>query len=168
MKYYAVGVPVGRLNEGTERYFFREGQLMSVNPAVFQVWIHFLHGAQPESMAQSKQLAVIPVPQRDKIFSQLCQINMLVGENQLMSCIPQRQGYGGGFVPEKRNCRVLLAEETMVSYPSYMLWAYCDGIATLSEILAKLPPEMEQAFTPEYVRRAVGELLRAGLILFVG
>ena len=167
MKYYAVGVPVGRLNEGTERYFFRDGQLLNVNPAVFRVWIHFLHGATQESLAQSKQLSALPQNQRDRLFDQLCQIRMLVGEDQLMRCIPQRQGYGGGFSAEKRDCRLLLGAETGVSYPSYLIWAYSDGKATLSEIAAKLPRELAQALTPDHIRRAVEELLRAGALLLI-
>lgn len=164
MNYYAIGVPVGRLNEGSERYFCRGGQLLNMSAEAFALWVLFLHGADSElvlwreaGQADSAKRAVLDA---------LVASGLLVPQEELLSHVPQRQGYGVGYSQRDHRCRVQLGDGVRVSYPAFLLWAYCDGRSTCLEILNRLPAEVSGVFTQAHARAAIQELLRENLILF--
>lgn len=86
MNYYAIGVPVGRLNEGSERYFCRGGQLLNMSAEAFALWVLFLHGADSElvlwreaGQADSAKRAVLDA---------LVASGLLVPQEELLSHVP--------------------------------------------------------------------------------
>lgn len=168
MKHYAVGVPVGTLNEYGERYFFREGDLLNMNGTAFQVWIRFLHGADLNVVAGDARLSG-QIDQRRLIafLEQLQAAGLIVSEQKLLTCIPQRQGCGIGFSASKKDCAVFLGKAIRVSYLAYMLWAYSDGRSTCKQILDKMPQEIAAKLSGQQMIRAIDELLENNLLLFV-
>ena len=168
MKYYAIGVPVGAFNEHDERYFFRDGQLLNMNGNAFQVWMAFLHGADPDQIVQDTKLAEqIPQDRLNAFLKELVNARLLVPNQELFSCIPQRQGYGTGFSVERQDCEVFLNDAVHVSYPAYVLWSYCDGQSRCEAICARLAKELVIQMREQQLFQLIDELLAKNLLLFV-
>lgn len=167
MKYYAVGLPVGCLNGGSERYFMREGLLLNIDAAAFALWIRFLHGADFENAltgaAVSRNLGH---EQAAELFDKLVKAELLVTEQDILNHVPQRQGYGLGLSMKEKKCYVDLNGKIEVSYPAYLLWAYCDGKKNCREIIKSMPAEITDIYTDANLFRVLGELLKENLIVF--
>lgn len=167
MKYYAIGTPVGCLNEGSERYFMREGLLLNVDAASFALWIRFLHGADFESAVTEATISRILRRERLlEMFDKLVEAELLASEQDILDHVPQRQGYGIGFSQKEKKCYVDLNGKIEVSYPAYLLWAYCDGKKRCREIVKSMPAEVTGLYTDENLLRVLDELLRENLIVF--
>lgn len=167
MKYYAVGFPIGRLNEKDEYYFMREGQMFNVNAVAFKVWSSFLHGAEvTKALALEPLQQIIGREQAEILFQQLADVEMLVPEKEILAHVAQRQGYGVGYSAQTGKCTVYLNGKIEISYPAYLLWAYCDGKTAFRDLMTRMPLSADQRYTEEALLRAVDELLRDDLIVF--
>ena len=167
MKYYAVGTPIGRLNENNEQYFSREGRLLSMSSMAFSIWVLFLHGAD-DSFVINKVVASnkYSTEQAKEITEALVSSELLISEKDILDHYPQRLGYGIGYSSKKNTCSVFLHETIEVTYPAYLIWAYCDGKSTCNEILNHLPESISKSFKPYHLYRIIDELLRNNLLLF--
>lgn len=156
MKYYAIGTPIGILNEREERYFYLENELLNINRSAFCIWAQYLRGAEERSGNEDD----------GQIVKALVEAGMLVSTQELLNHMPQRQGCGLGLSVKTEQCTILMGRKVTVSYPAYLFWTFCNGGVSCAEIMEKVN-DMKLAFTREYALSTIDELLQHGLITFV-
>lgn len=168
MKYYSIGAPIGALNEGHERYFYYEEQLLSMNAASFRIWTTFLHGAELDSVSFPCKLEEsIDSVQREVLFNALVEAKLLTSVRDLLTHYPQRHGYGVGFNRKTNTCAIMLNESVHVSYPAFLFWSFCDGRTSCSDIVTKIQKIAAVQFAESHVYSAIDELLNNNLVVFI-
>ncbi len=166
MKYYAIGTPIGILNDDNERYFIRSGKLLSMGRRQYNVWIKFLHGEET-STVYNKIQAEFSINDYSLVLNSLIDTEMLVAEQALISSVCGKNGIGVGFNPNTSKCTILLDKPFEVTYPAYLFWTYTDAVSSAADIATRISIETGTPFQSKHTLNAIIELLKSGLIQLV-
>lgn len=166
MLYYSVGTPIGKLNEGNQRYIYRENQLFSISKEAFEIWIKFLHGADTIAIYNCLRAPNLKDTFEAYIES-LVNTEMLVREEYLKQAKCLRQGYGIGLTAPSGECAVFNDSPQSISYRAFVFWSYCDGNTSVEDIMSRIQSQTGIRYQFSQSIRSIRELLKKNLIVIV-
>ena len=163
---YAIGMPVGLMNEQQQWYVAKGTQMMIMRPSVFGVWSMFLHGASEEMLTDISAKWNLTEEETEHILDGLRSAHLLVKDEALLQCKPAAQGYGLGLQDADGICAVMLGKKETISYPGVLLWSFSNGSRTLQEILDHMPEMAKENYSGGQWAAYVLELLKKNLLLW--
>lgn len=165
--YYSIGTPLGMMDQSGEYSFSRDGEIYKIERKAFRIWTFFLHGMElKDAIRLSVQKGIAEADEAETLVNQLSGIEMIVSESGLLEHKPARQGQGIGYNPSSDNASIFLNKKIQVNYGDFLLWCYCDGKSTLSEVINKVEERFFITLKRSNVFSIINELLKNNLLVF--